>query len=166
MKNIPNEKLTDNFWLYEFIEALPPKGTEMNWKHIDEFSLSRCRMVAKQLQRRRNLINQVFKERNDGLEIGLKITSGFRCKAWEKYRKRDGNSQHTMSWAADVQPVNCSDELAVEIMQWLYKIDNPRNSDGHQGGFAIKLPTREKGNITSIGFLHYDCRTGMARWNY
>lgn len=165
MRTIPNRKITDNFSLYEFIEAtLPAEAVALNWKHISEFREAEFIKLANFLQSLRNSINQQFRAENNGNEIGLRITSGFRCKAWERLRKRSGDSQHTIA-AADVQPTNCSPQLAVKIMDHLCKKYHPRTT-GHFGGFAIKRPDIENGRILRIGFLHYDLRGWTARWEY
>lgn len=164
-KTIPNQKLTANFSLYEFIEAtLPKEAVAMNWKHINEFREAEFIKLANFLQSLRNSINQQFRAENNGNEIGLQITSGFRCKAWEHFRKRSGNSQHTIA-AADIQPTNCPPQLAVKIMDYFFKKHNPRTG-GHFGGFAIKRPEIKDGKIIRIGFLHYDLRGWVARWEY
>jgi len=163
MRTIPNRKLTDNFWLYEIIEAqLPKEAVELNWKHIDEFDEANAKKIAEFIQSIRDLINIKFWNRQDG--IGLRITSGFRCKEWEQIRGRSGNSRHTKSDAVDVQPI-CPPELAVEIIQYLYEIFSPRKT-GHRGGFAIKKPTYQDGKIIAVGFAHFDLRPTVARWEY
>jgi hypothetical protein len=165
MRTIRNKQLTLNFWLHEFIEAeLPYDAVVLNWKHINEFSEERCLQIAQYIQKKRDYINSKFRAKNAGNEIKIKIMSGFRCIAWEILRKRDGKSQHTKSWAVDGQPDNCSPELAIEIIQHLQEIDGPVN--GHKGGFAIKKPEYKDGKIIKIGFVHYDLRGVIARWEY
>lgn len=165
MKTIPNKKLTDNFWLYEFIEAnLPPEGIKMNWDNIDQFSEKEALKMAEFLQKIRELINIVFRDKNGNQEIGIRITSGWRCKEWELFRNRSGKSQHVIC-AADIQPTNCSNELAVEIIKYLYHVFSPRET-GHKGGFAIKEPTYKDGQIVAVGFAHFDLRKSVARWEY
>lgn len=166
-KRYLNHKLSENFWLYEFIESqLPTRAIELNWLHIDEMRYDEFKKLAEYLQQIRNEVNSVFKDKNKQIEIGLNITSGFRCKAWEALRGRSGTSQHTVRAAADIQPINCDNELAVEILDWLFEQDKDREK-GHQGGLAIKYPTRDKdGNILAVGFIHYDLRPHAARWEY
>lgn len=166
IRKIPNRKLTDNFTLHEFVEArLPKQGVDLNWKHYDQFNESEYQKLANFLQDTRSLINDNFRHLNGGREIGLTITSGFRCREWELIRGRDGTSQHCVGEAVDIQPVFCSDGLAVDIMKWLYDLDWPRET-GHVGGFAVKWPTYEKGVVKKLGFLHYDMRGFVARWTY
>jgi hypothetical protein len=167
MRTLENIQLTPNFRLYEFIEGinLPYEAIQLNWQNIDDFSLQKCRMIAELMQEKRAYINRVFRTKNKGKEIKIIVLSGFRCLAWERIRNRDGNSQHVQSWAADIQPDNCSDELAVEIIahlrdkEWDIRL-------GHKGGFAIKEPAYKNGQIETIGFAHYDMRPNPARWNY
>ena len=164
-----NRKLTDNFSLYEFIESsLPKQAVDLNWQHIDQFSvnLHTWESLAVELQKIRNIINLEYRQGNGGREIALKLTSAFRCKEWELIRGRTGSSQHCVGVAADIQPLNCSNSLAVEIMQWLYSRHHSRHN-GWNGGFAIKQPTYTQGGIIEkIGFLHYDLRGYPARWEY
>lgn len=167
MRTITNIKLTDHFWLYEFIEgrALPRKAIELNWKNIDQFNIEDAREEAKFLEGIREVTNLVFQPKNGGQEIGVRINSGWRCKEWELIQGRSGKSQH-VKIASDIVPTNCSNELAVEIINHLYHIYSPRTT-GHKGGFAIKKPTYTDGNIVSVGFVHFDRRKDKnARWEY
>jgi hypothetical protein len=166
MRTLPNEKLTLNFTLYEFIESqLPFQGVQMNWANISDFRKDRAKRLCELMETKRTLINNVFRQKNGGKEIGLRFTSAFRSVEWERFRGRSGDSQHTQSWGGDVQPTNVSDELAVQILEYLYSIDNDR-ATGHLGGFAIKKPEYKNGKIIKIGFLHYDLRGTVARWTY
>jgi hypothetical protein len=164
-----NIKLTPNFWLYEFIEASPSNNQQFKniaWKNIGEFNADNVIRLAQFLQSKRDYVNNMFRAENSGREIGLKITSAFRPVEWELLQKRSGNSRHTKTDAADIQPINCTPTLAVKIMKHLESIDSPLDT-GHQGGFAVKHPTYDKkGNIQLIGFLHYDLRGTVARWTY
>lgn len=168
MSEIKNKKVTDNFWLYEIIDAHPADSREFKeivWNNIREFNEKNAEKVLQFLQIKRDYINSKFKDKNGGREIGIKITSGFRPVVWEKKRGRSGLSRHTKSDAADIQPTNCSPELAVEIIQHLYDIDSDRET-GHQGGFAIKKPVIVYDKVKLIGFAHYDLRGLPARWWY
>ena len=142
---------------------MPQQAIELNWKNISEFNIENAQKLAGFLQLLREAVNNKFKDKNGGNEIGLIVTSGFRCIEWEKIRKRSGASRHTQSDAADIVP-NCSYELAVEIIQWMYEVFNPLTT-GHIGGFAIKKPTYENGNIKAIGFAHFDFGK-KRRWEY
>jgi hypothetical protein len=161
MRTLPNQKLTLDFTLYEFIESqLPFQAVQINWANIADFKKDRAKRICELLQVKRQLINNIFREKNGNKEIGLRITSGFRAVEWERLRGRSGESQHTQSWAVDVQPTGCSDQLAIEIMRFLYAMDN-NIATGHLGGFAIKHPSTQ-----GVGFLHYDLRGTVARWTY
>ena len=158
MRQIPNHHLTKNFTLYEMIEGqLPYEAVQLNWQNYDEFNIENAKKVLRVIQQRRDIINQMFISDTGDSSIGLRITSGFRCLAWERIRKRSGNSQHVYSLAGDVQPMFCSDGLAIKIIQWLYNQDN----ESYEGGLAIKYPKFQK-----IGFIHYDARGYRARWEY
>lgn len=168
MKTFPNEQVTKNFSLYEFIEAHPSGSEEFKeivWSNIAEFNLNNAKRILEFIQRKRDYINSNFRSLNGGEDIGLKITSGFRPVQWEKLQKRSGTSKHTLSMAVDVQPIKCSPELAVKILQHLYEKDAPRDS-GHQGGFALKKPVIVNNVVKSIGFIHYDLRGVPDRWFY
>lgn len=164
MKSIPNRKLTANFSLYEFIEdQLPAEAVALNWQHINEMKIPEFEELAKFLQTLRNDINQVWKAANGNNEICLQITSGFRCKAWELLRGRNGSSMHCQLAAADVQPTNCPREMASEILMYYHK----KYKDKHFGGLAIKHAEFDsKGKILKVGFLHFDFRGYRARWTY
>lgn len=164
-----NINITPNFSLHEFIEASPNNDKEFKriaWDNIGELNVVNAKKIINLTQAKRDYINRMFRADNGGKEIGLKITSGFRPLAWEKIKKRSGLSRHTQSDAIDFQPLNCSPELAVKIIQHLYDIDSDKVT-GHQGGFAIKKPTIIGGSIRLVGFAHYDLRPGQpARWFY
>lgn len=164
-RDLPNLKLTANFSLYEFIEAqLPPEAVELNWQHINEMDWPRIEQLANFLQNLRNDMNQVWRAANGGREIGIQITSGFRCKAWELIRKRPGSSQHCTA-AVDIQPTGCPPEMAAEILRYYHK--KYKTGNGWFGGLAIKDPEYDKsGRILKVGFLHFDQRGYNARWQY
>lgn len=162
MRTIPNRQITPNFSLYEFIEGkLPSIGVQMNWKNIQQMDIKKIEEAAKHAQSIRDLINKEFKSDNSKNEIRLSINSGWRCKDWELRQERSGNSQHVIA-AYDATPTNCSIKEAVSIIGWLYH----RFSRSYNGGFAIKKPTFENGKIILPGFVHFDFRGHMARWEY
>ncbi len=166
MRSLKNRNLSENFTLYEFIEArLPIEGVTLNWKNINEFRQQEYMKLAQVLQDVRYTVNSAFRAENKNKDIGLLITSGFRCKAWELIRGRNGTSQHTVAAAADIQPLGCSDELSAKIMKFLYDMEWHRER-GHQGGFAVKWPTYQGGKMITRGFVHYDTRKAVARWTY
>ncbi len=160
-KTLDNRQLATNYTLYEFIEGqLPEAGKLMNWKNIAQMDIKNMEKAAAHAQSVRDLINKNFRSDNDYKEIGLRITSGWRCKEWELHQKRSGNSQHVIS-AYDAQPVNCSKRQAAEILAWLLQ-----HFKNYEGGLAIKKPTFDKGNILTPGFIHFDFRGRVARWEY
>lgn len=154
-------KLSENFSFYEFIEgtATSKEGHRMNWENIAQCDKEALRRMAARLEAVREDTNRKFVSDTGAKEIGLQVTSGWRCRAWELYRNRTGRSQHTIG-AADVIPVNCSNEQRAEIMQYWEVKYLPRDS-GWEGGFAIVLPKGDK-----HGFAHFDNRAKAARWTY
>lgn len=158
-----NRKLTDNFWLHELIfgTAIPLAGLEMIIEDIDEMEDYDVLGVANMLERMRTEINAEFKCKNDCKEIGIVVTAGFRCLRWELHNGRSGGSYHRRN-AADWVPSNVSYDLSVEIMEWVENKYWDRET-GWRGGFAIKKPDKKKG---TIGFIHQDLRSSVARWYY
>jgi len=166
MRTIANKRITTNFSLHEIIEGqLPPEGVAMNWKNIHEFRQEEWERHVGFIQSLRNSINGEFKAKNGGREIGLAVTSGWRCLEWEHFRKRSGKSQHCVGVAFDVQPTQCRPALAVEIMDHFHKIFN-RRERGHFGGYARSFPEYSNSELKKIGFLHFDFRGMVARWEY
>jgi hypothetical protein len=161
-KTLDNRQLTSNYTLYEFIEGqLPDTGKMMNWKNIAQMDIKGIEKAATHAQSIRDLINKNFKSDTGGKEIGLRITSGWRCKEWELHQGRSGNSQHVIS-AYDAQPVNCSMLQSSEIIGWLKK----QFEADYKGGLATKLPSFSKGMMITAGFIHFDFRGTKARWTY
>ncbi|HMM12439.1 MAG TPA: hypothetical protein PKE03_10135 [Bacteroidales bacterium] len=161
-KTIPDRQLTQNFSLYEFIEgSLPPEGVALNWRHIHLMDMAKIEEVAKHAQTIRDLINREFKSDLGHTEIGLRIMSGWRCPEWELRMGRSGQSQHTIA-AYDATPILCSKNQAASIIGWLYH----RFSRSYVGGFAIKKPTFQDGKMILPGFVHFDFRGSIARWEY
>jgi len=158
MKALPNTQLTRNFHLYEFIEAqLPFEAVALNWKYITRFDMLKWEEMALELEKDRRLINEHHKPDLFGFDdIGIRITSGFRCIEWELLRGRSGLSQHTIC-AVDYIPTNVSRSKAIVILKWLYDIQDKT----WPGGLAIKHPEQMK-----TGFIHKDTRKELARWNY
>jgi hypothetical protein len=167
MRLTQNEKLSEHFSLYEIMEgtAMPQKGKRVNWKNFSEFNKEEFVRLCKYMEHIRDEVNQEFNSDLNNREIGFTVTAGFRAKEWELSQGRSGNSMHTVA-ALDVQPSNVSKALAVKILDWLYKRYSHRER-GHYGGFAIKKPTLDKvGNVIKVGFLHFDLRKAVARWEY
>jgi len=162
MRTLKDKQLTENFSLYEMIEGqLPEAGKLMNWQHISEMDIDKITIAAKHAQKMRDLINANFKSDTGAAEIGYKITSGWRCRAWEKHQGRSGNSQHVIA-AYDAQPSNCSMRQSSEIIGWLKK----QFEADYKGGLATKLPSFSKGMMITAGFIHFDFRGTKARWTY
>jgi hypothetical protein len=160
MRQIKNKQLTEHFSLHEIMEGtLPTAAAVMNWRHFNELNLNKITALCSRVEHIRAAINEKFKAKNDNKEIGLRVTSGFRCHEWELSQGRSGNSQHPIS-ALDVQPSGVSKQLSDEIMNWAAKNYSPVKT-GWKGGFAIKKPTEN-----TLGFLHFDNREKTARWIY
>jgi hypothetical protein len=160
-KTLDNRQIATNYTLYEFIEGqLPEAGKDMNWKNIAQMDIKNMEKAAAHAQSVRDLINKNFKSDNGGKEIGLRITSGWRCKEWELHQGRSGNSQHVIS-AYDAQPVNCSKKQAASILAWLLV-----HFKNYEGGMAIKQPTKDGSDVVAVGFIHFDFRGKKARWEY
>ncbi len=172
MRTLSNAKLTNNFSRYEIIEGAVPALTAMNWKHIDEYQEAPFITICHAAERIRAIINVEFiSDIDKSKPIGLRVTSGWRCLAWELHRGRSGGSKHTDNdgniAALDLQPTNCSKELAVKIIEWLDKLYSPRQGlHVWRGGWAVKKPTIVRGVITKVGFFHIDNRPVIARWSY
>ena len=165
MRTKSNYKLTEHFSFYEFIEgeAVPIAGHKLNWEHISECDETKLKELAEELEVIRKLINDKFQKLNKGIEIGLNLNSGWRCKAWELAQGRSGNGQHPIA-AADVYPTNVDSILALTIIQFLWEQYWPKTSSGWKGGFAIGWP-KPKGKF-KVGFVHFDIRGSQARWLY
>lgn len=134
----------------------------MNWKNIHQMDIERFeKEVAPHAQSIRDLINREFKSDTGAKEIGLMITSGWRCLDWELYRGRSGKGQHPIA-AYDAVPTNCSTQQAAAIIGYLLG----KFSRSFIGGFAIKKPTVKDGEFITTGFVHFDFRGKIARWNY
>jgi hypothetical protein len=162
MRTIPNRQLTKNFSLHEFIEGkLPPEGVAMNWKNIAQMDIKKIEEAANHAQTIRDLINREFKSDTGAAELGLTITSGWRCKEWELKQGRSGNSQHLIA-AYDASPSNCSNKQSAAIIGWLYS----RFSRTYNGGLAYLKPTIHNGQFITRGFIHFDFRGHIARWQY
>jgi hypothetical protein len=164
MRTQQNKQLSKHFSLYEIIEgkALSQRAIELNWKYISDFNEDRFTQLCLSLEQVRSEINALFRAKNEGKIIGLTVQAGYRCKAWELMQGRSGNGQHPVS-ALDVTPNVKCDNLRAEILQYLYDKYSPR-SGGWSGGFAIGWQ-KPKGNF-GRGFVHFDNRPSIARWEY
>lgn len=84
-----------------------------------------------------------------GINRGIVITSGYRCRAYNEYIKGATNSQHLYGKAADISVVNMSSERLMKIVEEL-------------GIFT------GRGLYPKQGFIHVDTRNGVlgtpTRW--
>lgn len=159
---LKEEKLTQNFFLFEFIywanklsnisesdRKLANKLSErfFTYKHYVAY-----KAAAWHLQSIRNYIN-----RNEN-EYGIIVTCGHRPIQWEKHRGRKGSSQHTVC-AIDFVVV----ELKTGIRRYdlTLEIFNKLNNENYNGGLAVKYTQDRKGAI----FCHIDYGV-RARWEY
>lgn len=145
---------------------MPKMGIRMNWSNIDQFDEYKVELMAKDLQEIRGEVNRIFKKENNGQEIGIEVTSGWRCLMWELHKKRSGQSRHRID-GVDWRPSNVSPELSDKILWWAFKRWSPRVA-GWKGGFAMAEPDRSSPNKKDhkAGFIHTDRRPGIARWSY
>lgn len=154
MRQLPNKQITPHFSLYEIIEGtLPHRAVELNWKNIGQFSISKFTEMCRQVEDVRAFVREKYGP------ITFRVTSGFRCKEWELEQGRSGNSQHTIA-ALDIQFHGCEKELSDKIMKDMVKKYWSKRT-GWKGGFAIKRPS-----LGLRGFIHFDNRGTVARWEY
>lgn len=172
MRTRDNYKITDNFSFYEIIEGRIPAMAALNWENIAQYNERAFLNICTRAETVRAIINFEFvSDIDSSRDIGLRVTSGWRCLAWEQRQGRKGTSKHTDNKgdvaALDLQPTNCSKEKAVEIIQFLDDMYSPRTGPHvWQGGWAIKKPTMRSGKVESVGFFHIDNRPVNARWSY
>jgi hypothetical protein len=169
MRKVPNKKLTTHFTLYEIIEGadVKPLGHNVNWENFDDFDEEGFVAFLLDIEEVRSEMNFMFRDKNNGVEIGLIVAAGFRHKIYELMQKRSGKSFHTDK-AVDVTPesvgrVKMSQSLRLEILEWMYKRYNPVKT-GWKGGFAIGWP-KPRGRFEK-GFAHFDPRQTITRWEY
>lgn len=177
MKRVVNEKLSEFFSRHEVLYAsawfrdrhdVVHRLADVNHKHIDEYNEDAFIDLCQRMDVVRVHVNLAFKSDIDpDKHIGLKVTSGWRCHAWELLKGRSGTSQHVIA-ALDVQPTNCSPELAIKIIAWMHKFySSTVEGQGWPGGFAIARPkyNPKTNQLISIGFAHYDLGR-LRRWKY
>lgn len=135
-------KLTENFWLDEFIESdfydeISQQKVWVSYNENAEYLLPNIQKLANQLQVLRNV-----------LDTPIHINIGFRPLWWELQQGRNGNSQHVHGKAADFRVEGMKPNQIYSIMEFL--IDN-----GHilQGGLGLYS-----------SWIHYDTRKKKARW--
>jgi len=154
-----NYKITDNFSLYDYMEgaSMPQQAIELAWKHFTDANEAAIKAFMPELETIDARVKELF-----GNDKGVKITSGFRPKAWEILKGRPGTSQHTIV-AIDFDLTGfASVKDESDAIAKLYKeLDKT-----WKGGLAIKDPTYENGKITKSGFIHIDPRGFKTRWKY
>jgi hypothetical protein len=161
-------KLSDNFTLKECLEgtAMPKEAIKMAYDALTPEIQNNLKTVCEAVQEARKAMNNKFKYRNGGKEIGFTVTAGFRAKAWDIKQGRSGAGTHPMGLALDVQPNVKDDDLYCEIFDYLYKLYFDREI-GWNGGFAAKMYEKGRtGKLIKKGFLHFDKRKAIARWLY
>jgi len=148
-------QLTKNFHLDEFLNgtALPGEAQAMNQEPTMEQLLS-IGQISFAMQVVRNEVQKQFGSRFKGFVV----TAGLRDLEWELKQGRSGRSQHVKGWAVDVQPI-CSYDDYLEIFYWIFN----KYKDNWKGGLAQKKPILSKGKK---GFIHFDLRHSIARWEY
>lgn len=177
MSRLPNKMLSEFFSRHEVLYApawfrdrhgLVHRLADVNQKHIDEYNEDAFIDLCQRMDVVRVHMNLAFKsDINPKKDIGLKVSSGWRCYAWELLKGRSGTSQHVVA-AVDVQPTNCSMGLAIKIIAWMHEFySSTEEGKGWPGGFAIAKPRRNRktNHIESIGFAHYDLGR-LRRWKY
>lgn len=153
MNKPTNYQLTKNFSLYEYMEgqAMPTNAIKLAWMYFTPELEAKIKAFMPELQSIRDWANAEFKFENNGKEIGIAITAGYRPKEWELMQGRSGNSQHTIC-AVDFRFINCPKPLADDILQAVYDKYNKT----WKGGLAIKQGS----------FIHLDPLPGGRRWKY
>lgn len=176
MTRLPNLQLSEHFWRHEVLYApvihRDRNGkvfrlADVNQQYIKQYDENAFidllqRMDVVRFHMNRHFISDIDPTKN----IGLMVTSGWRCKQWEFLKGRNGTSFHTIA-AVDVRPTNCSPEMAVEILAWMDEFYSSKEpGHGWFGGFAVAKPRYSAtGELQSIGFAHYDLGR-RRRWKY
>ena len=166
MRTIKNFNLTHNITFYEYMEGqLPNSAKQWNWDYFSSISeeeqkmfIERARIVAQDVQKERDFVNDNYKKENNNKEYSVIISCGFRCVKWELYRDRSGKGQHPIA-AIDFKIGSISIELSAKMIKVIYD----RRYKTWMGGFAIKEPTFEKGKMINSGFVHIDNRAPNRR---
>jgi hypothetical protein len=156
-----NFKLSNNITFYEYMEGqLPALARQWNWESYNKLSeqekiafIQRAIAIAGEVQKERDYLNQYFKKENEGKEIRITISCGYRCVKWELYRDRSGKGQHPIA-AIDFVVSNCP----VEFSSKMHKDIFDRRYKTWLGGFAIKYPTLKNKTMVTSGFIHIDNR--------
>ena len=156
-----NQKLAKNFTLREVVnwpqhqvmtEPDKAKATDLALKALNATTLDNAIRVAQFLQSIRDEMNAAFPEYNG--RLGLRVMSWLRAKAWELYRKRSGNSQHTTGHAVDIIVIGASATDYPRIMEWIWN-----RYQEHNGGLARLFRNGR------WSFIHFDYGVNR-RWEY
>lgn len=178
MRTIGNFNLTPNITFYEYMEGqLPNLAKQWNWDYFSSINekeqkmfIERARIVAQEVQKERDFVNDNYKKENENKEYSVIISCGFRCVKWELYRNRSGKGQHPIA-AIDFKFGNCSIDQDAKLL----KIVHDNRNKTWLGGLAIKKPTVVNKKVISSGFIHIDNRNPNreekqrgygTRWNY
>jgi len=136
---ILNRQLTSNISLYELLFTSTVNKVEILPFIEKAWSIE----IERNLQR----IAERLQIIRDFYDRPLIITSGFRPTAWELKQGRKGGSMHTKGFAADFHIIGVPLEELLKLV----------NSTFKKGGRAIN---------PSANFIHLDCRSDYATWNY
>jgi len=156
------KKLTNNFSLSKVIHwadntSMSSSDKELAKKMAIEALTpqveSRAHAVATDLQKIRDWANKQFPEYKG--KIRLTVTSWFRPKTWELYRKRSGASQHIHGWAVDFIVSGIPGPDIQKVMAAIFK-----DLENWPGGLARKM------SGSTFIFIHIDKRQKRARWTY
>jgi len=91
----------------------------------------------------------VLQQIRDLVNVPIKITSGYRCEAHNQRVGGASKSKHKLGIAADLQPKGLSTDELHDAIEDLVK--------------STRIPAGGLGLYNS--FVHYDIRSGKARWN-
>lgn len=95
--NLPDRKLTNNFWLYEFLRSKTAADERID-NTPDPDQLEAITETARHLQSLRDWLPSIFLE-----TVYIEITSGFRSEALNKAVGGSETSDHRTGAAADVR---------------------------------------------------------------
>lgn len=162
---LTNERLTDNFHLFEFIHWANQMinmsrsdkrlANELAKKHFTYNHYVQYKGMAHYLQGLRDRLNKDYNNR-----YSIIVTCGYRPFEWETYRGRIGSSQHT----------NCAVDIVVydrilkkrdyKLTLQLYK----ELKEDFNGGLAVRYLDKKRKDDGAL-FLHIDFGP-EARWTY
>jgi len=177
-KSITNYKISNNFYLYEFIESqgLTGNGSDLNWKYINSLTetergcfVQLIEMACLKLEEIRKFANSELNSNN----IGIRISTGFRCLEYELSKGRSGKSQHCEKIAVDFTLTNITnDKVYDNLMNACYLYIDGAKGNRWMSGLARLLDSERK---RKWRFIHIDFRIAEdkhlkrgygARWEY